>query len=305
MASSKLQNVDLNLLLPLKALLEERSVGRAAKKVNLSQPAMSRALERLRATLGDELLIRSQGGYILTPRAAKLLQDMDDIIPQLETLWNEQGFSPLRATDTVRIVMNDVGVTLLLPLLTRALPAQAPGLRIDVVPWSEHAREELTNGTADLVLSAMAAPPHLRVQRLYDEKYVCVLANTHPYTGTALTIEEYLNFKHIEIRRGYLCPVDRALNEGGYQRDIRLQLPFFVAAIAAVQDSDYVLTCPARLAQKVLPGYAVRTIPVPPQIPPFSVTMMWHPRLTEDGLHSWFREFVLNSCASEFGDARP
>jgi DNA-binding transcriptional LysR family regulator len=294
----------LNLLLPLKALLEERNVTRAAKRIHRSQPAMSRTLERLRETLGDELLIRSQGRYILTARATKLLQEIDHVIPRLEAFWSGETFSPLLTTDKVRIVMTDVGVALLLPCLTRALPLQAPGLRIEVLPWTEHASDQLTSGAADLVFSAMAAPPHLRVQRLYNEEFVCVLANTHRYKGNTLTIGEYLGFKHIEIQRGHSCLLDRALTEGGYRRDICLQLPDFIPAIAAVQDTDYVLTCPSRLAKKMLSGYALREIKVPPEIPPFSVSMFWHPRLTDENLHSWFREFVLDSCAMEFGNPK-
>src|ERR1700688_998102 len=106
--SLQLKNVDLNLLLPLKALLEERNVTRAANRIHLSHPAMSRVLERLRETLRDELLIRSQGGYILTARGTKLLQEIDQVIPRLEALWTGETFSPRLTTDKVRMVMTDM-----------------------------------------------------------------------------------------------------------------------------------------------------------------------------------------------------
>jgi DNA-binding transcriptional LysR family regulator len=98
--------------------------------------------------------------------------------------------------------------------------------------------------------------------------------------------------------------VDRASTEGGYRRNIWLQLPYFIPAIAALQDTDYVLTCPSRLAQQMLSRYALHEVKAPPEIPAFSYFMFWHPRLTDENLHSWFREFVLDSCTREFGDRK-
>ena len=144
------------------------------------------------------------------------------------------------------------------------------------------------------------------MQLLYNEVFVCLLANTHPYKRKTLTIKKYLELKHvvIETQPGQQTLVDRALTEGGYRRNIWLQLPYFIPAIAVLQDTDYVLTCPSRLAKQMHSRYALREIKVPPEIPAFSYFMFWHPRLTDENLHSWFREFVLASCTREFGDPK-
>lgn len=157
-----------------------------------------------------------------------------------------------------------------------------------------------------MVFSPVAAPPPLRVQLLYDEEFVCVVANTHPYKGKTLTITKYLELKHvvIETQPGQQTLVDRALTEGGYRRNSWLQLPYFIPAIVALQDTDYVLTCPSRLAKQMLSRYALHEIKAPPEIPAFSYFMFWHPRLEGENLHSWFREFVLDSCARELGDPK-
>jgi DNA-binding transcriptional LysR family regulator len=145
-----------------------------------------------------------------------------------------------------------------------------------------------------------------RVQLLYNEEFVCVLANAHPYKGKTLTIKKYLELKHvvIETQPGEQTLVDRALTEGGYRRNSWLQLPYFIAAIAALQDTDYVLTCPSRLAKQMLSRYALHSIKAPPEIPAFSYFMFWHPRLEGENLHSWFREFILDSRAKELGDPK-
>jgi DNA-binding transcriptional LysR family regulator len=255
---------------------------------------------------GMNCLSGHRRGHILTARGTKLLQEIDQVIPRLEALWSGETFSPRLTTDKVRVVMTDMAAALMLPCITRALPQQAPGLRIEVVPWTEHAYDQLASGAVDLVFSPIAAPPPLRVQLLYNEEFVCVLANTHPYKGKTLTIKKYLELKHvvIETQPGQQTLVDRSLTEGGYRRNIWLKLPYFIPAIAALQDTDYVLTCPSRLAKQMLSRYALHAIKAPPEIPAFSYFMFWHPRLTDENLHSWFREFVLDSCAREFGDSK-
>jgi DNA-binding transcriptional LysR family regulator len=122
------------------------------------------------------------------------------------------------------------------PVHYSGLASARPGLRIEILPWTEHAYDQLASGAVDLVFSPIAAPPPLRVQLLYNEEFVCVLANIHPYKGKTLTIKKYLEFKHvvIETQPGQQTLVDRSLTEGGYRRNIWLQLPYFIPAIAAV-----------------------------------------------------------------------
>lgn len=303
MPTSLLSNIDLNLLLPLRALLEERNVTRAAKRVHLSQPAMSRTLERLRETLADDLLIRSQGGYTLTARGTKLLQEVDLVIPRLEALWSGETFSPQLTTARVRVVMTDMAASLVLPCLMQALPRHAPNLRFEVVPWSERAYDELTTGSVDLVFSPVAAPAPLKVDRLFQESFLCVLADSHPFHGKSLSIKQYMALKHVAVdtQAGQQTLVDRPLAEAGYRRDVWLRLPYFVPALAALRATEYVLTSPLRLAHPLLDRYSLREVKAPPEIPSFSYFMVWHPRLESETMHSWFRQFVLSSCQEEFG----
>ena len=298
-----LSDVDLNLLIHLKALLEERSVTRAAKRVHLSQPAMSRALERLRQTLHDELLLKVKGGYVTTARGTKLLQEIDQLVPRLEMMWSREIFSSRQTTERVRIVMTDMATVLMLPSITHALPQHAPGLHIEVLPWTKLAYEHLASGVVDLVVCPVPAPPPLKVRLLFKDKFVCLMGDAHPYQGTAVTMKRYLTFKHVavETQLGQQPFVDETLSEAGHERNICLQVPFLIPAVTALEKTDYVLTCPSRLARQMLLRYSLRESKAPREIPPISYSMSWHPRLDVENLHSWFRGFVLESCAFEFG----
>lgn len=289
-----LRNIDLNLLLPLNALLEERNVTKAGQRVNLSQSAMSRALERLREALGDELLIRSHGEYQLTSRGAELREELGLLLPRLERLWSGQSFSPEQASGRIRIVMTDFASALILPLLMKKLTSLAPLLQVEITQWGERSFEELISGKVDLVFSPLAAPPPLQMELLMDERFACLISETHPFRGQGFTLKQYLSYGHvaIETQANQQTLVDRPLAESGLRRQIVLRLPFFIPGILALGGTELVLTSPWRLAKAMLPHYKLRMLKAPAEIPDFRYFMMWHPRLHGEPLHSWFREIV-------------
>ncbi|MCU1250040.1 MAG: Transcriptional regulator [Edaphobacter sp.] len=305
MCAMHLQSVDLNLLLPLQALLEERNVTRAGKRVHLSQSAMSRAFERLRETLGDELLIRSEGRYRLTARGITLLRELDLLLPRLEALWSGEAFSPRVTTSKVRLAMTDMAAALLLPPLTRDLARTAPGLRLQIVSWHEQSYEDLMTGRVDLVFSPLAAPSPLHMELLFDERFVCLIGQAHPFGGNAFLLKQYLGQSHIavETQTGQQTLVDRPLAEAGYRRKIGLEVPFFIPGVMALENTELVLTCPQRLAKQMLSRFRVRRVKSPAEIPGFRYSMIWHPRLHEEELHAWFRRLAQQTCNVHFSSS--
>ena len=297
-----LKNVDLNLILPLQALLEERNVTRAAKRVHLSQPAMSRALERLRESLGDDLLVQSHGKYQLTARAISLLQDLDLLIPQLEALWRAEAFNPRTAKGRIRVAMTDQSAALLLPLLTKQLFLAAPDVTLEIIAWHDRSYEDLLTAKIDLALSPIAAPAPLQVEALFAESFVCLVAQSHPFKGRSLTLEKYLRWPHIstETEDGRQTLVDRPLAELGFRRKISLRLPFFVAAVLAIEDSDLILTTTQRLANKMAREHRLRMVAAPAEFRSFAYSMVWHPRLQAEDLHAWFRTLLQAACREGF-----
>ena len=300
MCDMHLSNVDLNLLPALQALLEERNVTRAGNRVHLSQSAMSRALERLRELLHDDLLIRSGNSYELSARGSLLLRELNLLVPQLERLWDGVAFSPSQADGRIRLTMTDFASAALLPGLVQKLSHMAPLLRLELLPWQEDSFDQLLGGKTDLVFSPLAAPVPLRVERLFAESFVCLVAKEHAFKGKMFSLRQYLAETHIAIvtQPGQQTLVERPLAEAGYRRRIALQLPFFMPAVHALEGTALVLTCPSRLARDVISRYRVREVKAPPELPGFGYSMAWHPRVDGEALHLWFRELVMNLEAS-------
>ncbi len=301
MQPTQLRNVDLNLLLPLKALLHERNVTRAAERVHLSQSAMSRALERLRLELHDELLVRVGRNYELTPRGAALLEELGQIMPRLARLWAGEPFSPAHSEARIRLAMTDYASSVLLPPLAEVCGRLAPGITLEVIPWHERAHEDGSLAATHLTLSPLAVPSTLHVEPLFTDVFLCVLGRRLGPRKGSVRIKEYLSFRHIsvETQPHQQNLIDRSLREAGLQRRVAVHLPYFLAAIQMLESTDLVLTIPARIAA---PARALLDLPclrAPKEIAPIRYSMVWHPRFDSDLLHVWLRETVRSIFAQK------
>jgi DNA-binding transcriptional LysR family regulator len=165
MPYAHINRADLNLLHTLFALLEERHVTRAARRCFLSQPAMSRALERLREMFGDELLIRAGHEYERTARGERLLRDLESLLPRLELLLKGDQFDPALSEERFRVTMTDHACAVLLPDLVRRVAGAAPKSRLEVVQWSDARFQNIEAGRLDLVLDVASAPSRVSIPR--------------------------------------------------------------------------------------------------------------------------------------------
>jgi DNA-binding transcriptional LysR family regulator len=294
---------DLNLLHTLLALLEERHVTRAARRCFLSQPAMSRALERLREMFGDELLIRVGREYERTARGERLLRDLESLLPRLELLLRGEQFDPALSEERFRITMTDHACVVLLPDLVRRVAGAAPKLRLEVVPWSDARFEDVEAGRLDLVLDVAGAPSSLNSEILFADVFACVVAASHPVRARRFTLHQYLKYRHVvvDVLSGQQTPVDRPLAALGLKRQVGLVLPYFLPAALAVAQSDMILTTPSRLARKLKKSADIRVVQAPRELAGFRYEMIWHTRLTADPAHEWFRNQV-RAVAKELGN---
>ncbi|MGH3293187.1 MAG: LysR family transcriptional regulator [Trebonia sp.] len=289
-----IERFDLNLLGPLAALLEERHVSRAADRVRLSQPAMSRALQRLRDLLGDELLVRGAGGYQLTPYAERVQRQLAAILPRLEILLAGEVFDPLTAAETFRLASTDY-VSVFGPALFQQIFRQSPHSTVRVETWHEGVLDEVERGAIDLVFYGVAAPPPLRSEPIFEERFVCVMSADHPLAGrTTITLDEYLRCSHviISIGGGSQPVIDQHLQTLGTPRKASLTLPFHAAAPLAVPGTQLVATLPERLAAQHADNPSIRLVPAPTQIERMSYLMAWHPRINDDPAQRWLRDTV-------------
>ena len=280
-----LRQVDLNLLSTLYALLEERHVTRAAKRCFLSQPAMSRSLERIRDTFGDELLIRTGRIYERTVRGEWLLRELENLLPRLEALVRGEPFDPAQSRERLRVALTDNGSIALLPALTQRIRTAAPDITLEIVAWHDRSFEDVEAGKIDLALSPLAAPSPLETERLFKEDFVCLLGADHQLRSRRFTLKQYLELSHVAVGA-----LDRPLADLGLRRRVALSVPFLVPAVAAVAGSDLVLTLPRKLAKAVAALANVRSVEPPPEIKSFQYFMVWHPRLTAEPAQVWFRE---------------
>jgi DNA-binding transcriptional LysR family regulator len=292
---------DLNLLPALAALLDERQVSRAAARVGMSQPAMSRTLQRLRDVLGDDLLVRGRGGYQLTPRAERIQRQVAELLPQLDNLFSDQAFDPATATDVFRLSGTDYATTILGPALFQQVFRQAPHATLSFETWQDGVFDDMERGALDLVLYGLAPRAGMRSEELFEERFVCVMSPEHPLSGHArITLDDYLACQHVvvNIHGGWQTVIDHRLRALGRPRHASLTVPYHAAAPYAVPGTALVATVPARLAAKHADISAVRTVAPPREIEVMHFNMCWHPRLDDDRAQRWLREIIRSVTAT-------
>ena len=233
MRYTHVRKADLNLLANFQALMEERNVTRAARRMFLSQPAMSRSFERLRQMLNDELLIWTAKGYEPTKRAAQFYAEIEQILPKLDALLRGHAFSPAESADSFRIATSGYASVWILPTLIQSLAQRAPHAQVEISPWDDGFRK-LEANAIDVLLSS-AEPPHpLRSEPLVHEIFVCLVSRDYPLRENRFTLRRYLAGKHLSVTvaDGRQGSVDRTLDHLGKERNVRVKIPKFLQLIS-------------------------------------------------------------------------
>ncbi|WAC91803.1 LysR family transcriptional regulator [Mycobacterium sp. Aquia_213] len=298
MRTTHIDQVDLNLLPPLVALLEEQHVSRAADRVRLSQPAMSRALQRLRRHFEDELLVRGPDGYSLTPRAARLRDQLSTAVTHLEQLFATETFDPATAAQSFRLAVSDYTIATFGPALVRTILAESPNSTVSCEVLDEQAFDKLDAGTLDLAIYGRVAPERYCSQHLFSDGFVCVVAAEHPLANqTSVSLSTYLRWPHLSIDIGQQW-IDRALEPLGVTRRVAVSMPYFALAPSILPGTDLVLTVPARVAHNNADPAQTRILAAPRELTELEFYAVWHPRFDQDPSHSWLREVVRSAAES-------
>lgn len=309
-----MNNLDLNLLRVLDALLAERNVTRAAARLHLSQPAISNALARLRDALGDPLLVRVGNRMVPTPYAERLAAPVGEGLRQLEQALRPETFDPAGLRGLLRIATTDYVTAVFVPALFAQLTRAAPALDLALLPADpETVGAALSDSRVDLAILGTSADAQdgLYRRRLFDERFVCVARHGHPRLPEqgAMTLDDYLGCEHLVIsqRGAFEAQVDEALRPLGRRRRVRASAAHFSAALLWVERSDLLLTVGARQAACFLAGHALRAHRLPFAVPGFSAYLLWHARVHHDARHGWIREQVAATAAglAAAGDAEP
>ncbi|HEY6726252.1 MAG TPA: LysR family transcriptional regulator [Polyangiaceae bacterium] len=297
-----LRQIDLNLLLVLATLLEERSVTRAASRLGRTQSAVSHALGRLRELLNDELLTRSPQGMEPTLHALELIEPLKQALSLFQRVVEPPShFEPLAATGVMRIGAVDYFASVLLPAYVERVARAAPGLQLVVSPQSDDAPIQLIAGELDLALGMFGElPTGLYRQRLFQESLLCIVRGDHPVVQDTLTLEHYLSLQHVTISTGTSTQslVEVALQARGLTRRVALRLPYFLAGALIVARTDYILTLPGRLAQNVCSLAPVQAFHVPIEVPSWYFHQVWHERCHALPVHQWLRDQLADVARS-------
>ena len=300
----ELARLDLNLLLVFHHLLREKRVSAVATVLGMSQPAVSSALGRLRASLGDELFLRTQGGMEPTPYALQLAEPVAAALDGLQQALNVRAsFDPSTSERCFTLAMTDVGEMYFLPVLMDALAQAAPGVTLHVVAvTSASLRDDMASGRTDLALGLL---PQLQAgyfqQALFRQPYVCLMREGHPLAAKhILTLPDFAAASHVRVIAAGTGHgrVDEALERQGLQRRIRLTVPHYVALGDVLGHSDLIATVPERFAQRVIGPFNLTTRPLPLAVDGSVIHQFWHARLHKDPGHQWLRGQV----SQLFGD---
>lgn len=298
MDAVELTQVDLNLLVALRALLRHRHVSRAAAEVNLSQPAMSRCLARLRDLFGDPLLVRVGNEMHLTARALELTSPLEDALEEVGKLFHRQAFDPAVATGSLRIAVPDVIAYMLLPGLLARLREKAPQLDVAVEAWRPDWKEHLESGQIDLSLATpvgQAAGIHAR--RLVEHHWACVLRKGHPAMRKKWNLDTYLALQHVLVNvtgRGG-GQVDAKLEQRGLSRRVALRVPSSLLAGLIVSETDMIWSTARWLALKMSEDKPLVLRRIPVEVSPQAVHLVWHERSHHDPRARWLRQQIIEA----------
>ena len=291
-----LRRIDLNLLVALEALLEEKNVTRAAQRLNMSQPAASRALGRLRALFSDALLVDGPGGYILSARAEEMRPQLATLLAGVGDMLKANAFDPATATGRIRLLMPDLQAAVLAPHLLARLTREAPLLDLHIAAPGTNGFEALEQGGADAMVALIDdAPAGIQRRRLYDEELVTLMRAQHPALGRKLTLERFLALEHIVVSVTGVgpAPVDAALARMGQTRRVKLPVPNFFAAAEIAARSDLVMTLPSSLARAAATMGRFVALPPPLDLGLFTMSLVWHARQQDAPRHIWLRRTIV------------
>ena len=293
-----LAGVDLNLLVSLRALLQERNVTRAAQVVGLSQPAMSNALARLRRQFGDELLVREGRGLALTPVARELQHAVEPALGMVErALRIQASFDPSTAAQVFRIAASDYGMTLIAARL-RDLGRLAPRVVVDLVQIDHgFVRDsEAVMRRVDLLLAPRAFLNGYPNELLSSEPWVAVVDADHG--GDRLREADLHGRSLVGLFHdlGSGAHIERLLTVRGITATGAVNAESFSAVPALVEGTDRIAFLPASLAERLRPGYRVKVLEAPFLGEPLTESLYWHRSAQRDPAHQWLRHLLLGTA---------
>lgn len=308
-----ISKIDLNLLIYLDVLLREKNVTRAAGQLNITQPAMSNGLKRLRSLFNDPILVRTSDGMVPTERARSLGPSIRKILLELEeTLQNEEDFAAKTSQRVFRVMASDYAASTLIPPLLKLLNQRAPHIIIDIMTPSDVTFHDVEAGKIDMAINRFEELPQSFHQKtIWKDTFSCIVGAHNPIINN-FDINAYLAANHVWVAKtGFgvgvgmdiantssLGWVDEALAKLSRKRNIKAFTRNYHVAMQIALESDLVATLPTRSAMIHKNDSTFKVLPPPFEIPPMELKMIWSPLLHHDASHIWFRQLVIETVES-------
>ncbi len=302
-----LQNFDLNLLISFNALMTERSVSKAAEKVNLSQSAMSHSLNRLRMLLDDPIMVKTNKGMRPTLKALSLEVPIRDALIKIQqNLYTQENFDPLVDKANFMIIGPEYFETIYLPNLFEELQTRAPNVNVMVGVLSTEIDEKLlTNGEVDYVIGIEGihiVSSNLVSQPWLYDKLTCVVRKDNKKIGDKLSLQNFIDATHIHHStlgspqtKTFL---DKWLGENDINRYVAVNVPGYLSALMITESTDFLFTLPSHVAEMVIKKLNLRIVEPPERFPEYKLNLIWHPLYENEPHQVWFREKLISMSHS-------
>jgi len=296
-----IRKIDLNLLVALKVLLEERNVSRTAERLALTQPTVSGMLSRLRVLFDDPLFVRTQHGMLPTPRAEALTPALAELLADAAALVAPPVFDPYAMDIAVTISVNDYMLSTLVAPFIRVLRREAPQLRLAIRHLEvTELPPMLARGEIDMAITIPEfAEASLHQRPLYREEYVGVVRKNHPVASSKrVKLDDFLSYDHVVVSPSdgsFEGPTDKALHELGRERRVALSIPSFLVLSDVLESDDLIALVPRRLLERRYQH--LQPIDLPLEVPGFDVIAVWHARTHFDPAHRWLRNRLAEVAA--------
>ncbi|WP_229381040.1 LysR family transcriptional regulator [Shewanella psychropiezotolerans] len=305
-----LRSVDLNLLTVLEQLFVHKHISHAAKALNMSQPAVSRALARLREQFQDPLLVKTSFGYQLTPKAQRLSEQITQMLSVVRQILQADEFDPSEYSGVFTISALDFEMMMLLPKLLSVVHKKAPKLKIQIIqhnPFIELGKY-LEQVTQLLLYSTDASPTNVFKQRLFNDNYAVIMCANNPLvkevdsSSTGLTLESYIQSSHVIVSGNGLTTtdIDIELKTRGYERDVVSAIPHFSLIPDVVKNSNLIATMPRRMVNHLKPRDDFYVTDLPFKTPDFLVEQFWHKIHHHCPIHQWIRNELKAIATHKF-----
>ena len=292
------RQLDLNLLELFEMVYRTRNLTLAGQQLGLTQPAVSRALGRLRQMYGDALFVRSQRGVLPTPFADQLVLPLSAALDAIRATLAHAEFDPATQRRTFRLALSDVGERIFLPRLMDHLREHAPRVAIEALsPTPELMSEGLAAGQIDLAIGYFGAVgKQLRQRKLFRERFIYVLRNGHPALAAGITREALRRLPHVmggpEVML-YMSAIEKVLQGPNFRAPVALRVHSQLCIAPVVVASELVGLMPSNLAALVAEHMPLQLVEPPLRFAGFDVTMLWHDRFHKDRGNAWLRNLFV------------